>query len=112
MDGTNVSGPFKKLMQLSFWVFFSNNFVSWSDMFRDSLVQLGLSAGQGGNYKISFDPSSIGGLAMDVTSPIVQSMHDAGVMHPGDAAERSDHADPAHVVERRRRTGRTVLIGL
>jgi type IV secretion system protein TrbL len=85
MDGTNVSGPFKKLLQLSFWIYFSNNFISLCDTFRDSLVQLGLSAGgQGGNYKILFDPSSIGGLAMDVTSPIVQSMHEAGITHLGD----------------------------
>src|ERR1022692_3086934 len=85
MDGTNVSGPFKKLLQLSFWVYFSNNFASWCDKFRDTLVQLGLSAGgQGGNYKILFDPSSIGGMALDATQPIAQSMHDAGITHLGD----------------------------
>jgi len=85
MDGTNVSGPFKKLLQLSFWVYFSNNFAAWCDKFRDTLVQLGLSAGgQGGNYKILFDPSSIGGMALDVTDPIVKSMHEAGITHLGD----------------------------
>lgn len=85
MDGTNVSGPFKKLLQLSFWVYFSNNFASWCDMFRDSLVQLGLSAGgQAGNYRILFDPSSIAGMALDATQPLAQSMHDAGLTHIGD----------------------------
>jgi type IV secretion system protein TrbL len=85
MDGTNLSGPFRKLLQLSFWVYFSKEFPSWVDYFRDSLVQLGLSAGgQPGNYGLLFDPSSIAGMALDATQPLVQSMHDAGLTHLGD----------------------------
>ena len=86
-DGTELSTPFKKILQLTFWVYFSNNFTSWADKFRDSLVNLGLAGGgQAGNYKLLFDPSSIGGLALDATNPIVQSMHDAGLSHIGDVA--------------------------
>jgi type IV secretion system protein TrbL len=86
MDGTSMAAPFKKLLQLSFWVWFATSFPTLTKAFSDSLVQLGLSAGgQGGNVALLLDPSRIAGMALDATQPLVQSMDDAGLTHLKDA---------------------------
>jgi type IV secretion system protein TrbL len=85
MDDTSLSAPFKKLLQLSFWFWFSTHFPSLVHFFADSLVQVGLSAGgQSGNIGLLLDPSKIAGMALDATQPLVQSMHDAGLTHIAD----------------------------
>jgi len=85
LDGGNVSEPFKKFMQLSFWCWFAAHFPALVKVFSDSLVQIALSAGgAGGNVGLILDPSKIAGMALDVTQPLVQSMQDAGITHLGD----------------------------
>ena len=80
MDGANVSAPFKKLLQLSFWIWFATSFPTLTKAFSDSLVQMGLSAGgQTGNVGLLLNPSRIAGMALDATQPLVQSMADAGL---------------------------------
>jgi type IV secretion system protein TrbL len=82
MDGANVSAPFKKLLQLSFWIWFATSFPTLTKAFSDSLVQMGLSAGgQTGNVGLLLNPSRIAGMALDATQPLVQSMDDAGLTH-------------------------------
>ncbi len=85
MDGGSMSEGFKKLLQLSFWVWFATHFAGFAKYFSDSLVQMALGAGgQPGNYGLLLDPSRIAGMGLDVTQPLVQSMHDAGITHLGD----------------------------
>ncbi len=86
MDAPSLAAPFKKLLQISFWVWFANNFGTLTKKLCDSLVQLGLSAGGiSGNLSLLLDPSRIAGQALDATQPLVQSMQDAGLTHFGDA---------------------------
>jgi type IV secretion system protein TrbL len=86
LDETSLSAPFKKLLHITFWIWFASSFSTLTKTFCDSLVQLGLSAGaQSGNVGLLLDPSHIAGMALDATAPLVQSMDDAGLTHLKDA---------------------------
>lgn len=85
LDGASISEPFRKLLQITFWVWFATHFPSLAKFFSDSLVQIALSAGgQAGNVGLLLDPSQIAGMALDATLPLVQSIHDAGIGHLAD----------------------------
>jgi hypothetical protein len=45
MDGGSLSEGFKKLLQLSFWVWFATHFAGFAKYFCDSLVQMALGEG-------------------------------------------------------------------
>jgi type IV secretion system protein TrbL len=80
LDATSLSTPFKKLLHITFWIWFAHHFPSLTKAFSDSLVQIGLSAGaQSGNVGLLLDPSRIAGMALDATAPLVKSMDDAGI---------------------------------
>jgi len=65
MDGGSFSEGFKKLLQLSFWVWFATHFAGFAKYFSDSLVQMALGAdGQPGNDGLILDPSRSAGTAL------------------------------------------------
>jgi type IV secretion system protein TrbL len=86
LDGGNSpSGAFKKFIEISLWVWFATNFPGFVNTFCSSLSGAALRAGgQPTNAGLLGDPSSIAGMALDVTQPLVQAMSDAGITHPGD----------------------------
>jgi type IV secretion system protein TrbL len=85
LDGASLSEPFRKLLQITFWVWFATHFPALAKFFSDSLVQIALTAGgQSGNVGLLLDPSQIAGMALDATLPLVQSIHDAGIGHLAD----------------------------
>ena len=79
LDAASVPSMFKKLLHITFWMWFATAFPTVVKAFSDSLVQLGLTAGaQSGNVGILLDPSRIAGMALDATAPLVKAMDDAG----------------------------------
>jgi type IV secretion system protein TrbL len=79
LGSASVPSMFKKLLHITFWMWFATSFPTLVKAFSDSLVQLGLSAGQqSGNMSLLLDPSRIAGQALDATQPLVQAMDDAG----------------------------------
>jgi type IV secretion system protein TrbL len=79
LGSASVSSMFKKLLHITFWMWFATAFPTVVKAFSDSLVQLGLAAGQqSGNMSLLLDPSRIAGQALDATAPLVQAMDDAG----------------------------------
>ena len=85
LDGATPSEPFKKVLQITFWLWFATNFPGLAHTFMTSLVHIALGAGgQAGNEAILLDPSQFAGLALDATFPLVQSIQDAGITHIAD----------------------------
>ena len=85
LDGATPSEPFKKVLHITFWLWFATNFPSLARTFMTSLVHIALGAGgQAGNEAILLDPSQFAGLALDATFPLVQSIQDAGITHIAD----------------------------
>jgi len=79
LGSASIPSLFKKLLHITFWMWFASAFPTVVKAFSDSLVQLGLSAGQqSGNMSLLLDPSKIAGQALDATAPLVQAMDDAG----------------------------------
>jgi type IV secretion system protein TrbL len=84
MDGTKTSDVFRKLLQLTFWLWFAKHFPSLVGFFKDSLISIASAAGGlGGNSSLLYDPSKIAGLGLDATQPLAQAIHDAGWSHFG-----------------------------
>jgi type IV secretion system protein TrbL len=79
LGSASLPSLFKKLLHITFWMWFATSFPTVVKAFSDSLVQLGLSAGQQpGNMGLLLDPSRIAGQALDATAPLVAAMDDAG----------------------------------
>jgi type IV secretion system protein TrbL len=79
LGSASVPSMFKKLLHITFWMWFATSFPTLVKAFSDSLVHLGLMAGQqSGNMSLLLDPSRIAGQALDATAPLVAAMDDAG----------------------------------
>ena len=84
LDGTNVSDVFKKLLQLTFWLWFARHFPALVGFFKDSLIAIASNAGGiPGGSNLLYDPSRLASLGLDATQPLAQSVHDAGFSHFG-----------------------------
>jgi type IV secretion system protein TrbL len=84
--GDRLSGMFKKLLYMGFWIWMVRGFPSIAKGFVDSLVHAGAIAGGGsGGAGLLMDPSRIAGYGLDATEPLAKKLSDLGITDFADA---------------------------